>query len=111
MELARSACSKEHHKIYAGWFAVADPGMPPRRALDLSVCVTSRAPESLADGLVRRWWVVGGVDGDGRVTGADATKFFAMSGLSRADLKQVRRRRELVLDLFESGGFFWIFFF
>ncbi|XP_052141399.1 EH domain-containing protein 1-like [Oryza glaberrima] len=53
MELARSACSKEHHNIYAGWFAVADP------------------------------------DGDGRVTGADATKFFAMSGLSRADLKQV----------------------
>uniref|UniRef100_A0A0D9VCE4 Dynamin-type G domain-containing protein n=1 Tax=Leersia perrieri TaxID=77586 RepID=A0A0D9VCE4_9ORYZ len=53
MELPRSACSKEHHKIYAAWFAVADP------------------------------------DGDGRVTGADATKFFAMSGLSRADLKQV----------------------
>ncbi|KAG8058151.1 hypothetical protein GUJ93_ZPchr0002g26387 [Zizania palustris] len=54
MELARStACSKEHQKIYAGWFALADP------------------------------------DGDGRVTGSDATKFFAMSGLSRADLKQV----------------------
>ncbi|KAF0936050.1 hypothetical protein E2562_038357 [Oryza meyeriana var. granulata] len=53
MELARSACSKEHQKIYAGWFAFADP------------------------------------DGDGRVTGADATKFFAMSGLSRSDLKQV----------------------
>lgn len=29
------------------------------------------------------------VDGDGRVTGADATSFFVMSGLSRADLKQV----------------------
>jgi len=28
-------------------------------------------------------------DGDGRVTGADATSFFGMSGLSRADLKQV----------------------
>jgi hypothetical protein len=28
-------------------------------------------------------------DGDGRVTGADAANFFAMSGLSRADLKQV----------------------
>ncbi|XP_006646902.1 EH domain-containing protein 1-like [Oryza brachyantha] len=53
MELARSCCSKEHQRIYAGWFAVADP------------------------------------DGDGRVTGADATRFFAMSGLSRADLKQV----------------------
>ncbi|VAI55622.1 unnamed protein product [Triticum turgidum subsp. durum] len=57
MEIARSAaavgCSKEHQRIYADWFAIADP------------------------------------DGDGRVTGADATKFFAMSGLSRADLKQV----------------------
>uniref|UniRef100_A0A453FLX3 Uncharacterized protein n=1 Tax=Aegilops tauschii subsp. strangulata TaxID=200361 RepID=A0A453FLX3_AEGTS len=28
-------------------------------------------------------------DGDGRVTGANATKFLAMSGLSLADLKQV----------------------
>jgi hypothetical protein len=28
-------------------------------------------------------------DGDGRVTGADATSFFGMSALSRADLKQV----------------------
>ncbi|KAL4350643.1 hypothetical protein AHAS_Ahas10G0162500 [Arachis hypogaea] len=28
-------------------------------------------------------------DGDGRITGSDATKFFAMSNLSRQDLKQV----------------------
>jgi hypothetical protein len=28
-------------------------------------------------------------DGDGRITGNDATKFFAMSNLSRQDLKQV----------------------
>jgi len=28
-------------------------------------------------------------DGDGRVTGTDATSFFGMSALSRADLKQV----------------------
>ncbi|KAG2648624.1 hypothetical protein PVAP13_1NG020100 [Panicum virgatum] len=57
MEIARAAagvaCSKEHQRIYAEWFALADP------------------------------------DGDGRVTGADATSFFGMSGLSRADLKQV----------------------
>ncbi|KQJ93413.1 hypothetical protein BRADI_3g04420v3 [Brachypodium distachyon] len=55
MEIAAAAvgCSKEHQKIYADWFALADP------------------------------------DGDGRVTGSDATKFFAMSGLSRSDLKQV----------------------
>ncbi|PUZ74136.1 hypothetical protein GQ55_1G041300 [Panicum hallii var. hallii] len=57
MEIARAAagvaCSKKHQRIYAEWFALADP------------------------------------DGDGRVTGADATSFFGMSGLSRADLKQV----------------------
>ncbi|KAF5478968.1 hypothetical protein F2P56_005486, partial [Juglans regia] len=29
------------------------------------------------------------LDGDGRITGNDATKFFAMSNLSRQDLKQV----------------------
>ncbi|KAK9057193.1 hypothetical protein SSX86_024560 [Deinandra increscens subsp. villosa] len=29
------------------------------------------------------------LDGDGRITGTDATKFFAMSNLSRQDLKQV----------------------
>lgn len=31
----------------------------------------------------------GPIDGDGRVTGNDATKFFAMSKLSRPELKQV----------------------
>jgi EH domain-containing protein 1 len=30
------------------------------------------------------------VDGDGRVTGKDALKFFAMSNLSRPELKQVQ---------------------
>ncbi|KAF8776352.1 hypothetical protein HU200_003581 [Digitaria exilis] len=35
------------------------------------------------------WFVFADPDGDGRVTGADATSFFGMSGLSRADLKQV----------------------
>lgn len=29
------------------------------------------------------------LDGDGRITGNDATKFFAFSNLSRQDLKQV----------------------
>lgn len=29
------------------------------------------------------------IDGDGRITGNDATKFFALSNLSRQDLKQV----------------------
>ncbi|PIN10547.1 Endocytosis/signaling protein EHD1 [Handroanthus impetiginosus] len=48
-----SRCSKEHQKIYQGWFSLADS------------------------------------DGDGRLTGGDATKFFSMSNLPRQDLKQV----------------------
>jgi len=32
----------------------------------------------------------GVADGDGRITGPDAIKFFGMSKLSRPDLKQVR---------------------
>ncbi|KAI3769156.1 hypothetical protein L6452_00256 [Arctium lappa] len=35
------------------------------------------------------WFACVDSDGDGRITGADATKFFAMSNLSRQDLKQV----------------------
>ncbi|KAL3636982.1 EH domain-containing protein 1 [Castilleja foliolosa] len=35
------------------------------------------------------WFSFADSDGDGRLTGADATKFFSMSNLSRQDLKQV----------------------
>ncbi|KAL4554142.1 hypothetical protein LXL04_037297 [Taraxacum kok-saghyz] len=35
------------------------------------------------------WFVCADSDGDGRITGVDATKFFAMSNLARQDLKQV----------------------
>ncbi|XP_020265550.1 EH domain-containing protein 1-like [Asparagus officinalis] len=35
------------------------------------------------------WFSVADADGDGRVTGSDALKFFAMSNLSRPELKQV----------------------
>uniref|UniRef100_A0A7N0UXH1 Uncharacterized protein n=1 Tax=Kalanchoe fedtschenkoi TaxID=63787 RepID=A0A7N0UXH1_KALFE len=35
------------------------------------------------------WFLVADSDGDGRITGNDATKFFSMSNLSRHDLKQV----------------------
>lgn len=31
------------------------------------------------------------IDGDGRLSGTDAIKFFAMSNLPRGDLKQVNR--------------------
>lgn len=37
----------------------------------------------------QQWFAVADSDGDGRITGNDATKFFAISNLSRSELKQV----------------------
>ena len=37
--------------------------------------------------LINQWWNLS--DGDGRLTGADATKFFSLSNIPRQDLKQV----------------------
>ncbi|XP_022876900.1 EH domain-containing protein 1-like [Olea europaea var. sylvestris] len=39
--------------------------------------------------IYQEWFSFADSDGDGRLTGADATKFFAMSNLPRHDLKQV----------------------
>ncbi|KAL5066345.1 hypothetical protein RYX36_028082 [Vicia faba] len=39
--------------------------------------------------LYKQWFNIADSDGDGRVTGNDATKFFALSTLSRPQLKQV----------------------
>lgn len=84
-------CSKAHQKIYLEWFSCADAGSIFRYLFSFlscsSICSISLwfgkilmlifpAPSSLSDG-------------DGRITGTDATKFFAMSKLSRSELKQV----------------------
>ncbi|KAH7569416.1 hypothetical protein JRO89_XS06G0157700 [Xanthoceras sorbifolium] len=39
--------------------------------------------------IYKEWFDIADSDGDGRITGNDATKFFAMSKLSRQELKQV----------------------
>ncbi|CAA0815359.1 EH domain-containing protein 1 [Striga hermonthica] len=39
--------------------------------------------------IYQSWFSVADSDGDGRITGPDAIKFFSMSNLSRQDLKQV----------------------
>ncbi|XAR53830.1 hypothetical protein NMG60_11022523 [Bertholletia excelsa] len=39
--------------------------------------------------IYQEWFALADSDGDGRITGSDATKFFAMSKLSRLELKQV----------------------
>ncbi|KAJ4704005.1 EH domain-containing protein 1-like [Melia azedarach] len=39
--------------------------------------------------IYREWFDVADSDGDGRITGSDATKFFALSKLSRQELKQI----------------------
>ncbi|XP_061342236.1 EH domain-containing protein 1 isoform X2 [Gastrolobium bilobum] len=41
------------------------------------------------EAIYQEWFNYADSDGDGRITGSDATKFFAMSNLSRQDLKQV----------------------
>ena len=40
-----------------------------------------------------------GLDGDGRITGNDATKFFSMSHLSRSELKQVDKHKLSALNV------------
>ena len=81
-----SSCSKEHQKIYQEWFALADAGpIPPCSAL---FPLDPQSPSHCCSpgcGLL----IDGVADGDGRITGPDAIKFFGMSKLSRPDLKQV----------------------
>lgn len=101
MEIARAAagvaCSKEHQKIYAEWFALADPG---KEAL---LPLAPTLPPKIRGGLMLTARAGGSVaDSDGRVTGADATSFFGMSALSRADLKQVSTG-PLVSSCFSPG--------
>ncbi|CAD5175329.1 unnamed protein product [Musa acuminata subsp. malaccensis] len=55
--------------------------------------------------IYQEWFSVADKDGDGRITGNDALKFFAMSKLSRSELKQVwaiaDSKRQGFLDLQE----------
>ncbi|KAH6822679.1 EPS15 homology domain 1 [Perilla frutescens var. hirtella] len=46
--------------------------------------------------IYQEWFSCADSDGDGRLTGADATKFFSMSNLSRQDLKLIL----LIMNLF-----------
>ncbi|OEL22529.1 EH domain-containing protein 2 [Dichanthelium oligosanthes] len=83
MEIARAAAGVACSRIYAEWFALADPGkaLPPQfphQSPKPAEVLMLTAPPGGSP-----------ADGDGRVTGADATSFFGMSGLSRADLKQL----------------------
>ncbi|XP_059443274.1 EH domain-containing protein 1 [Corylus avellana] len=52
-----------------------------------SIPITSCSKENQK--IYQEWFSCADSDGDGRITGNDATKFFAMSNLSRQDLKQV----------------------
>ncbi|KAF5478967.1 hypothetical protein F2P56_005485 [Juglans regia] len=52
-----------------------------------SIPITSCSKEHQK--IYQEWFSYADSDGDGRITGNDATKFFAMSNLSRQDLKQV----------------------
>ncbi|KAL3632710.1 EH domain-containing protein 1 [Castilleja foliolosa] len=55
--------------------------------------------------IYQKWFSFFDSDGDGRLTGADATKFFSMSNLSRQDLKQllILRRVWAIADSKRQG--------
>ncbi|KAK7316795.1 hypothetical protein RJT34_00518 [Clitoria ternatea] len=67
--------------------------------------VTSSACSKEHETIYREWFNSADADGDGRFTGTEATKFFAMSNLSRQNLKQVwaiaDSKREGYLDFKE----------
>lgn len=114
-----SRCSKHQHTIYQDWFNFADSGhhlslsLSPSHlcliSLTLSLSPLSLSLSSLSSPISlslsppsydkvnhMTWLIIFGVlvwiddsDRDGRLTGADAIKFFSMSNLPRPDLKQV----------------------
>ena len=73
--------SKDHQAIYQEWFNFADSGL----------FINTHFIKLIAKIYVLDYNVFRScsIDGDGRITGNDATKFFAMSKLSRPELKQV----------------------
>jgi EH domain-containing protein 1 len=51
--------------------------------------ITSANYSKQDEPLYKRWFEFADTDADGRLTGPDAVKFFSLSQLPRADLKQV----------------------
>lgn len=84
MEIASvpfGSCSKDDKKIYQEWFNLADSGtfLLSSFIVNLVLCIK----------LLKYLLLLFFQDGDARISGNDATKFFAMSNLSRLELKLV----------------------
>lgn len=79
---ALGSFSKDQQKLYREWFYLADTG------LSLS-CHFTTFYVSSQSGVEFENLFSRSEDGDGRITGADATGFFAMSNLCRDQLKKV----------------------
>jgi EH domain-containing protein 1 len=87
---------KEQRAAYLQWFALADEGLLSRRDAPASLPVEFPLLSRLADECVSLsfFYLIAlaperAEDGDGRLTGNDALRFFAMSNLSKPELKQV----------------------
>ena len=83
-------------KVYKSWFTIADSGAPQLRSMfGRAVCAARRAARTeltrLAWTLLRRR--APRADHDGRITGADAVRFFQRSGLPRETLSRVRAHK------------------
>lgn len=78
MDFPSYSTSKDQARIYNDWFSFADSGSLPH-----PFCL------GYAHEVFEVFFLIV-LDGDGRITGNDAIKFFSLSNLSRPDLKQVK---------------------
>ena len=88
MEISSGAigsCSKDQKTMYQEWFQYADSGH-----YNLFLPLFSSPSLFLLLSMIIIIIIFFFKDGDGRITGNDATKFFSLSKLSRQDLKPVR---------------------
>jgi EH domain-containing protein 1 len=88
MEISSGAigsCSKDQKTMYQEWFHYADSGH-----YNLFLPLFSSPSLFLLLSMIIIIIIFFFKDGDGRITGNDATKFFSLSKLSRQDLKPVR---------------------
>jgi hypothetical protein len=89
MEISSGAigsCSEDQKTMYQEWFQYADSG---HYNLFLPL-FSSPSLFLLLSMIIIIIYIFFFKDGDGRITGNDATKFFSLSKLSRQDLKPVR---------------------
>uniref|UniRef100_A0A2N9H4T7 EF-hand domain-containing protein n=1 Tax=Fagus sylvatica TaxID=28930 RepID=A0A2N9H4T7_FAGSY len=112
------SCSKEHQKIFQEWFNYADSDGDGHitgndAAKFFAISKLSRPELKLIEigsgpigscskehqKIFQEWFNYADSDGDGHITGNDAAKFFAISKLSRPELKLIEMEMAILLEM------------